>query len=88
MPKSAIAEIIPALNTDWSGTVETFGRPTKMIATPTTNIARTIVVLMSIGVRPSPVRSNDGRRSGNSPRSTIATTPAKKASAALRPCAV
>ena len=88
IPKSAIAEIMPALNTDWSGTVETSGRPTYRITAPTTNITRTIVVVMSIGTLPSPSTSNDGRRSGNRPRSTIARTPAKKTRAELRPCVV
>src|SRR6478735_8130992 len=48
IPKRAIAEIMPALNTDWSGTVFTSGRPRKRMATPTTNMTRTIVVVMSM----------------------------------------
>ncbi len=48
IPKSAIAEIMPALNTDWSGTDVTSGRPTYRITAPTTNITRTMVVVMSI----------------------------------------
>src|SRR4051812_21956541 len=88
IPKSAIAEIMPALNTDWSGTEETFGRPTYMMTAPTTNITSTMVVVMSIGTWPSPGTLKDGLTSGNSPSSTITTTPAKKTSAELRPSVV
>ena len=84
MPNSAIAEIMPALNTDWSGTVCTSGRPRKRMITPTTNMTSTMVLVMSTDtVSPSTVQ--EGRRSGNSPKMTIATTPRRKARAELRP---
>ena len=67
MPNSAIAEIMPALNTDWSGTVDTSGRPTNRITAPTTNITSTMVVVMSIGTRSPRRPRTTGRRSGNSP---------------------
>ena len=85
MPNRAIAETMPALNTDWSGTVFTSGRPTNRISTPTTNMIMTMVVVMSMGTAPSPSTWKDGRRSGNSPNTTMATTPSKNVTAELRP---
>ena len=58
------------------------------MATPTTNITITIVVVISIGTAPSPSTSKAGRRLGNSPSTTIANTPKKKARAELRPFVV
>src|SRR6478735_2058088 len=54
IPNRAMADIMPALNTDWSGTDFTSGRPTKRITTPTTNMTMTIVLVMSIGTGASP----------------------------------
>src|SRR3954447_21196569 len=88
IPNSAMAEIMPALKTDCSGTVLTLGRPTNRMIAPTTNITRTMVVVMSIGTAPSPSTSKAGRRSGNSPSRTIATTPSRNTKAELRPCVV
>ena len=88
MPNRAMAEIMPALNTDWSGTVVTSGRPIRRISTPTTNMTSTIVVVMSMETVSPPSTGNEGRRSGKSPKMTMATTPNRNASAELRPCVV
>src|SRR6476620_3534898 len=87
IPNSAMAEIMPALNTDWSGTVFTSGRPTNRMMVPTTNMTRTMVVVMSIDTT-SPSTSKDGRRLGKRPRITMATTPRRKTNAELRPSLV
>ena len=88
IPKRAIAEIMPALNTDWSGTVFTSGRPRKRIATPTTNITMTMVVVMSMGTAASPSAANAGRSCGKRPKTTMRMTPNRNASAELRPSLV
>src|SRR3954454_9507574 len=88
IPNRAIADTMPALNTDMSGTVFTSGRPISMIATADTNITSTIVVVMSIGTSSPPSPGNDGRRSGNRPNTTISTTPVRNARAEFRPAVV
>src|SRR4051794_18353963 len=88
MPKRAMAETMPALNTDWSGTVVTSGRPISMIATAATNMTSTMVVVMSMATSSPPSPGNDGRRSGNSPNTTIRTTPVRNTRAEFRPSLV
>src|SRR5918993_404122 len=84
IPNSAIADTMPARNTDISGIVFTSGLPRKRITTPTVNITRTMVLVMSRGTdSPSVVKL--GRRSGNRPRTTIISTPKRNARAELRP---
>ena len=83
-PKRAIAETMPALNTVIVGISETLGRDTTRMSVPTTNMTISMIGVIATG---SPAASS-GRRPLKRPKATIAATPSKKITAALRPAAV
>ena len=78
-PNKAIADTMPALNTDDSGTSFMFGFEISRISAATVNITIWMIGVTPIGsVVPGSAPGTVGRMPSNRPNTTIVMTPSRK----------